>query len=135
MWWTPGPRPCCPTSTAATTPGSDALRGCAPICACGRTRRPDPAVWPARAGHASGRVSRDGNPVTLTAMEYRILAYMMHQRHRTISQSDIVEHVYAQDYDRDSNTIEVLVGRLRKKLGKDSIVTVRGPGYGPGEPV
>jgi two-component system, OmpR family, response regulator len=80
----------------------------------------------------SGRVSRDGNPVTLTAMEYRILAYMTHQRHRIISQSGIVEHVYAQDYDRDSNTIEVMVDRLRKKLGKDSIVTVRGLGYGLG---
>jgi len=82
----------------------------------------------------SGRVSQDGTPVTLTAMEYRILAYMMHQRHRIISQSDLIEHVYAQDYDRDSNTIEVMIGRLRKKLGKDSIVTVRGLGYGLGEP-
>ncbi|MFL5333223.1 MAG: response regulator transcription factor, partial [Geminicoccaceae bacterium] len=82
----------------------------------------------------SGRVSQDGTPVTLTAMEYRILAYMMHQRHRIISQSDLIEHVYAQDYDRDSNTIEVMIGRLRKKLGKDSIITVRGLGYGLGEP-
>ena len=77
----------------------------------------------------SGRVTLAGTAVTLTAMEYRILAYLMHRPDRVVSQGDLVEHVYAQDFDRDSNTIEVMVGRLRRKLGRDAIVTVRGLGY------
>ena len=77
----------------------------------------------------SGRVTLAGTAVTLTAMEYRILTYLMHRPDRVVSQGDLVEHVYAQDFDRDSNTIEVMVGRLRRKLGRDAIVTVRGLGY------
>ncbi len=82
----------------------------------------------------TGRVSVDGAVVTLTAMEYRILAYMMHGPGRIVSQSELTEHVYAQDFDRDSNTIEVMIGRLRKKLGRERILTVRGLGYSIGEP-
>jgi two-component system OmpR family response regulator len=82
----------------------------------------------------AGRVSRGGHAIALTAMEYRILAYLMHHRDRVVSQSELVEHVYAQDFDRDSNTIEVLITRIRKKLGRDSITNVRGLGYRMGPP-
>jgi two-component system OmpR family response regulator len=77
----------------------------------------------------SGRVTLDGAPVKLTAHEYRVLSYLMHHRGRVVPQAELVEHVYAQGFDRDSNTIEVFVGRIRKKLGVDVIQTVRGLGY------
>ena len=70
----------------------------------------------------------------LTGHEYRVLAYLMHHQGRVVSRAELTEHVYAQDFDRDSNTIEVFVGRLRKKLGADVIRTVRGLGYRLGEP-
>ena len=65
----------------------------------------------------------------LTSHEYRLLSYLMHHAGRIISRSEIVEHLYEQDFDRDSNTIEVFIGRLRKKLGVDIIKTARGLGY------
>ena len=71
----------------------------------------------------------DGNPVKLTSHEYRLLAYLMHQQGKVVSRTELVEHIYDQDFDRDSNTIEVFIGRLRKKLGVDVIQTVRGLGY------
>ncbi len=74
-------------------------------------------------------VTRQGEPVKLTSLEYRLLSYLMHHPGRVISRTELVEHLYDQDYDRDSNTIEVIVGRLRKKLGADRIATVRGLGY------
>jgi two-component system, OmpR family, response regulator len=77
----------------------------------------------------TGRVSVDGNPVKLTSHEYRLLSYLMHHTGRVVSRSELVEHLYDQDFDRDSNTIEVFVGRIRKKLGVDVIQTVRGLGY------
>jgi two-component system, OmpR family, response regulator len=77
----------------------------------------------------TGRVSVNGNPVKLTLHEYRLLSYLMHHAGRIVSRSEIIEHLYDQDFDRDSNTIEVFVGRLRKKLGIDLIQTVRGLGY------
>jgi len=77
----------------------------------------------------SGRVVVDGAPVKLTSHEYRLLAYLMHHAGRVVSRSEIIEHLYDQDFDRDSNTVEVFVGRLRKKLGVDLIQTVRGLGY------
>ncbi len=67
--------------------------------------------------------------VSLTAHEFRVLSYLMHHRGRIVSQSALIEHVYAEDKDRDSNTIEVFVARLRRKLGVDVIRTVRGRGY------
>ncbi|MCC5981582.1 MAG: response regulator transcription factor [Oceanicaulis sp.] len=67
--------------------------------------------------------------VKLTSHEFRILSYMIHHRERVISRTELVEHIYDQDFDRDSNTIEVFVGRLRKKIGQDRIETVRGLGY------
>ena len=77
----------------------------------------------------ASRVTVDGNPIKLTALEYRLLAYLMHHQDRVVSRTELVEHLYDQNFDRDSNTIEVFVGRLRKKLGVDLIKTVRGLGY------
>jgi two-component system, OmpR family, response regulator len=77
----------------------------------------------------TGRVTVDGRLVPLTGHEYRVLAYLMHRKGQLVSRSELAEHVYAQDLDRDSNTIEVFIGRLRKKLGVDIIQTVRGLGY------
>ncbi|MFO1149268.1 MAG: response regulator transcription factor [Alsobacter sp.] len=84
---------------------------------------------PVRLDTRSNRVTVDGNPIKLTSHEYRLLAYLMHHVGRVVSRTEIVEHLYDQDFDRDSNTIEVFVGRLRKKLGVDAIQTVRGLGY------
>jgi two-component system OmpR family response regulator len=78
---------------------------------------------------SSGRVTVDGNPVKLTAHEYRLLAYLIHHQGRVVPRTEIIEHLYDQDFDRDSNTIEVFVGRIRKKLGTDVLQTVRGLGY------
>lgn len=75
------------------------------------------------------RVARGGTPVKLTSHEFRVLSYLMHQRGRVVSQAELTEHIYAQDYDRDSNTVEVFVARLRRKLGAGVIETVRGLGY------
>jgi two-component system OmpR family response regulator len=86
-------------------------------------------IGPLRIDTRSSRVTLDGNPVKLTSLEYRLLAYLAHHRGRVVSRTELVEHLYDQDFDRDSNTIEVFVGRLRKKLGSDLIQTVRGLGY------
>jgi len=77
----------------------------------------------------SSRVTLDGQPVTLTSHEYKVLDYLMHRPGMVVSRSELTEHIYAQDFDRDSNTIEVFVGRLRKKLPAELIETVRGQGY------
>lgn len=77
----------------------------------------------------TGTVALKGITVTLTAHEYRLLAYLMHRAGQVVSRSELIEHLYAQDFDRDSNTVEVFVGRLRRKLGADLIETVRGMGY------
>jgi two-component system OmpR family response regulator len=86
----------------------------------------------------AARASVNGEPVRLTSLEYRLLHYIMMHQGRVISRTELVEHLYDQDFDRDSNTIEVFVGRLRKKIGPDRIETVRGLGYRltalPGEP-
>ena len=77
----------------------------------------------------SGRVTLDGQAITLTSHEYKLLAYLMHRPDQVVSRTELTEHIYAQDFERDSNTIEVFVGRLRKKLPSDLIETVRGLGY------
>lgn len=77
----------------------------------------------------SGRVSVEGRPVVLTPNEFRLLAYLMHRPGALVSRAELTEHLYAQDFDRDSNTIEVFVARLRRKLPADTIETVRGLGY------
>jgi two-component system OmpR family response regulator len=75
------------------------------------------------------RVTQDGMPVKLTSHEFRVLSYLMHHRDRVVSQSELTEHIYAQDFDRESNTVEVFIARLRRKLGASLIETVRGLGY------
>jgi two-component system OmpR family response regulator len=75
------------------------------------------------------RVTRDGDSVKLTSHEFRVLSYLMHHRDRVVPQGELIEHIYAQDFDRDSNTVEVFVARLRRKLGPSIIETVRGLGY------
>ena len=75
------------------------------------------------------RVSVGGEALTLTSHEYRVLDYLMHHPGQLVSRSDLVEHIYAQDFDRDSNTVEVFIARLRKKLPEGAIETVRGLGY------
>jgi two-component system OmpR family response regulator len=84
---------------------------------------------PLRLDTRSSRVTLDGRLVKLTAQEYRLLAYLLHHPGRVVSRTELTEHLYDQDFDRDSNTIEVFVGRLRKKIGAKLIVTVRGLGY------
>jgi two-component system OmpR family response regulator len=87
------------------------------------------ACGPVRVDTKAARVTVDGNSIKVTSHEYRLLAYLMHHTGRIVSRTELVEHLYDQDFDRDSNTIEVFVGRLRKKLGVDVIETVRGLGY------
>jgi two-component system OmpR family response regulator len=77
----------------------------------------------------SARVTLDGAPVKLTSHEFRVLAYLMQKRGSVVSQAELTEHIYAQGFDRDSNTVEVFVARLRRKLGSGLIQTVRGLGY------
>ncbi|MEI6558785.1 MAG: response regulator transcription factor [Rhodospirillaceae bacterium] len=89
----------------------------------------DLACGPVRIDTRTARVSLDGNPVTLTAHEYRVLVYLMMKQGQIVTRTELTEHIYAQDFDRDSNTIEVFVARLRKKLGDGLIATVRGLGY------
>jgi two-component system OmpR family response regulator len=84
---------------------------------------------PVRLDARAGRVTVDGTLVKLTSHELRLISYLMHHMGRVVSRTELVEHLYDQDFDRDSNTIEVFVGRVRKKLGVDIIQTVRGLGY------
>ncbi|MBO9418413.1 MULTISPECIES: response regulator [Stappiaceae] len=81
----------------------------------------------------AGRVTVDGSPIKLTSHEYRLLSYLLHHQGKVISRTELTEHLYDQDFDRDSNTVEVFVGRLRKKIGADMIETIRGLGYRLGE--
>ena len=80
------------------------------------------------------RVTVGGLALTLTSHEYRVLDYLMHHPGQLVSRSDLIEHIYAQDFDRDSNTVEVFIARLRKKLPAGAIETVRGLGYRLGVP-
>lgn len=91
----------------------------APSLSCGGLRL-DPRA---------ARASVNGEPLRLTSLEYRLLHYMIMHQGRVISRTELVEHLYDQDFDRDSNTIEVFIGRVRKKIGADRIDTVRGLGY------
>ncbi len=89
---------------------------------------------PLRLDTKGARVTVDGNPIKLTSLEYRLLSYLLHHKGRVVSRTELVEHLYEQDFDRDSNTIEVFVGRLRKKINVDLIRTVRGLGYSLDDP-
>lgn len=75
------------------------------------------------------RVSVDGRPLKITPLEYRLLNYLMHHRGQVIGQEELVENIYYRDQEPDSNAVEVLVGRLRRKIGGDVIQTRRGFGY------
>ncbi len=77
----------------------------------------------------SSKVLWQGQAVSLTALEYKVVAYFMHNPEKVISRTELVEHIYKQDFDRDSNTIEVFIGRIRKKIAPKIIKTVRGLGY------
>jgi len=75
------------------------------------------------------RVSLEGAEINLTAHEFRVLSYLMHHSDRIVSQGELTEHIYSQDFDRDSNTVEVFIARLRRKIGSAFIETVRNLGY------
>jgi two-component system OmpR family response regulator len=90
-----------------------------PVLACG----------PLELDTGTNRVTLAGDPVELTALEFRALSYLMHHQEKVVSKTELTEHIYSQDFDRDSNVIEVLINRLRKKLGRDLIRTHRGQGY------
>lgn len=77
----------------------------------------------------SSKVMWQGQAMSLTALEYKVVAYFMHNPEKVISRTELVEHIYKQDFDRDSNTIEVFIGRIRKKIAPKVIKTVRGLGY------
>ena len=90
---------------------------------------PELRCGPVALDSRTSRVTLDGAPVKLTSHEFRVLSYLMHHRGRVVSQAELTEHIYAQGYDRDSNTVEVFIARLRRKLGAPFIETVRGMGY------
>jgi two-component system OmpR family response regulator len=77
----------------------------------------------------NSRVNVAGLNLTLTSHEYRVLAYLLHHPEQVVSRATLTEHLYAQDFERDSNTVEVFIARLRKKLPPGIIETVRGLGY------
>ena len=77
----------------------------------------------------ANKVFMNGTKLKLTSHEYKIIEYFLHHQDKVISRTELTEHIYDQDFDRDSNTIEVFIGRLRKKLGKNLIKTERGSGY------
>ncbi|MER1966041.1 response regulator transcription factor [Castellaniella sp. GW247-6E4] len=78
---------------------------------------------------ARARILLDGDALGLTSHEYKVLAYLMMHQGQVVSRGRLVEHIYAQDFDRDSNTIEVFIARLRRKIPEGMIQTVRGLGY------
>ena len=88
----------------------------------------DIEIGPIRLDTKLSRVSIDGKNIKLTALEFRLLSYIMHHQGKVVSRTELVEHLYDQDFDRDSNTIEVFVGRLRKKLSTDLIENSSGIG-------
>ena len=91
--------------------------------------QPELHCGPLRLDTLAGRFSLDGVPLQLTAQEFRILSYLMHHAGAVVSRTELMEHVYDRHFDSDSNVLEVLIGRIRRKLGADLIHTVRGLGY------
>ncbi|MBC7908051.1 MAG: response regulator transcription factor [Rhodospirillaceae bacterium] len=96
--------------------------------ACGHAS-PEIICGPIRMDTGSAKVWVDGQPVQLTAQEFRILSYLAHHQGRVVGRTELVEHVYDRDDDRESNVIDVLIGRIRKKLKVDAIHTLRGQGW------
>ncbi len=78
---------------------------------------------------ATGQVTVNGVPIKLTAYQYKVLDYLMHHAGRIVSRTELTEKIYAQDHERDSNTIEVFIGILRRKIGSERIITEKGLGY------
>lgn len=95
-----------------------------PVLSCGPVRL-DTRTW---------QVAVSGSPVKLTAQELKVLSYLMHHKGRIVSRDRLAQHIYDLDYDGASNTIEVFITRLRKKLGASVIQTHRGQGYRLAEP-
>ncbi len=95
---------------------------------------PELDCGPVRLDTRSSKVTVDGAAVRLTAQEFKLLSYLMHHAGEVVSRTELTEHLYDQDFDRDSNTIEVFVNRVRKKLGVNIIATVRGMGYQLADP-
>jgi len=91
--------------------------------------QPEIACGPLCIDTAAQNVTLSGTPVRLTAMEFRLLECLAHHLGQPVSKTQLTEHLYSQDFDRDSNTLEVIVARLRRKLGDTLIETVRGQGY------
>lgn len=91
--------------------------------------QPELSCGPLRLDTLAGRFSLDGVPLQLTAQEFRILSYLMHHAGAVVSRTELMEHVYDRHFDSDSNVLEVLIGRIRRKLRADLIHTVRGLGY------
>jgi len=91
--------------------------------------QPELTCGPLRLDTLAGRFSVNGTALSLTAQEFRILSYLMHHAGKVVSRTELIEHVYDRHFDRDSNVLEVLIGRIRRKLGVDLIHTVRGQGY------
>lgn len=87
------------------------------------------ACGPVRLDTNTGRVTLNGDQVQLTAQEFRILSYLMHHPERIVSRTELMDHVYDRHFDADSNVLEVLLGRIRRKIGAELIRTVRGQGY------
>lgn len=90
---------------------------------------PEIVCGPLRLDTMGGRVSLDGMPVPLTAQEFRILSYLAHHQGRVVGRTELSEHVYDRDADPESNVIDVLVARIRRKLGLEMIHTLRGQGW------
>ncbi|GAM98872.1 two-component system response regulator QseB [alpha proteobacterium U9-1i] len=82
-----------------------------------------------RLNAATGQVTVNGTPVKLTAYQYKVLDYLMHHAGRIVSRTELTEKIYSQDHERDSNTIEVFIGILRRKIGSNRIITEKGLGY------
>ena len=99
------------------------------MCGAHDHSRPEIALGRLLVDTAGQRVLCDGAPVRLTGLEYRLLAYLALHAGQVVSKTELTEHLYAQDFDRDSNTLEVVIGRLRRKLGEGLIETIRGQGY------
>lgn len=78
---------------------------------------------------ATGQVTVNGVPIKLTAYQYKVLDYLMHHAGRIVSRAELTEKIYSQDHERDSNTIEVFIGILRRKIGTNRIITEKGLGY------
>ena len=130
-----GPNASPESMPARTTisPSPSSWRSCSP--ACGRfcaAQRDAPLRRSPSAASCSIRadaITVDGDPIALSPLEYRCLSYLMHHAGRVIPPTELMEHLYAHDHDREPNAVEVLIGRLRKKLGVDLIETRRGFGY------